>query len=67
MSNEELKVLWEIIKQIQQSTSVMNRELGSVQQNLEWLNWCVKGIVGGIVISIFLSVWNLWLHKKNNK
>ena len=61
MTNEEM------IKQIWEHILVMNREMGAVQQNLEWLNWAVKGIIAGIAVSIFLSIWNLWLHKKNNK
>ena len=66
MSPEELQRLWIIIQQIQSSTSTMNRELGVVQQNLEWLNWAVKGIFVGIVVSVGLSVWNLILHRLNN-
>jgi len=67
MSSEEFKLLWQVMTEIQKSTSYMNSELGAVQQNLEWLNWCVKGIIAGIVISIGLSVWNLILHKNKEK
>ncbi len=67
MSSEEFRMLWEIIQQIERSTEIANREMGSVQQNLEWLNWAVKGIIMGIIVSIGLSVWNIILNRKNNK
>ena len=57
----------EMIKQIWEHILVINREMGSVEQNLEWLNWAVKGIFVGIVVSIGLSLWNLILHRINNR
>ena len=56
----------EMLKQIWEHILVINREMGSVEQNLEWLNWAVKGIFVGIVVSIGLSLWNLILHRINN-
>ena len=66
MSSEEFKILWQSILEIQKSMGIINSEMGAVQQNLEWLNWIVKGIFVGIVVSVGLSVWNLILHRLNN-
>lgn len=66
--------LWDVINKIQQSTNIMNNELGVCKADIAWLkaswweliNW-IRVIGGGVVVGIVLSVWNLVVIKKNNK
>lgn len=63
---EILKLIYELAQQNATHIEILNKEMGGVLQNLEWLNWCIRGIIAGICISIVLSIWNLWLHKLSN-
>jgi hypothetical protein len=66
--------LWTCITEIQKHTAVMNGELGRAMADISWLkqSWWelmtwIRFIVGGVLVGILLSVWNLILIKKNGR
>ena len=67
MTDHELLLkIWELAEHNAQHISVYNHEMGAVQSNLEWLNWCIKGVIVTMLTSIGLSIWNIVLSKKKD-
>jgi hypothetical protein len=65
---------WAVINEMQKHLSVINEELGKCQVDILWLNqswWEMIGwlrmIVGGVIVGILLSLWNLILMHRNGK
>ena len=70
----EISELWTALQEIQKHLGIINGELGKVQTDVNWLkqSWwellCwMRVIVGGIVVGIVLSVWNLIVVHKNGR
>ena len=70
----DISELWTAIQEIQKHIGIINGELGKVQTDVNWLkqSWwellCwMRVIVGGIVVGIVLSIWNLVVVHKNGR
>ena len=70
MSNDFLSIL----QNIQSHINVINGELARTQTDVMWLKasfWelmsYIRIITGGVVVGIILSIWNLFLIKKNGR
>jgi len=65
---------WQAIQNIQNHINIINKEIGVCQNDIAWLkqswweliNW-LKYITGGIIVGIFLSLWNLIISKRNGR
>lgn len=53
--------LLERVSQTEKNTSVMNKELGGVKKNVEWLIWAVRLVIGGIVTSIVIGIVGIFV------
>ena len=70
----EVSQLWSSIQEIQKSIGIINSELGKTMNDVAWLkaswwellSW-MRIIGGGVIIGIVLSIWNLFLIKKNGR
>jgi len=63
---ELLRVIYDLAQQNAGHIEVLNREMGAVQQNLEWLNWCVRIVIFGTMLSVGIGLWNVILHRRSN-
>ena len=59
--------LWEIITTNSAHIKVINRELGSVMANVEWLTKAIGFLYIFIVGQIVIAFWNLVLTRRNGK
>lgn len=59
--------LWAMIQAIQQHIDVINRELGEVSTNVEWLQWWVRSQIAAIGITFITTLINTFLLVRNNR
>jgi hypothetical protein len=60
-------ILWELVKQNAKHIEIINREMGAVQNAVEWLTWYVRLMFFGIWISLINNIFNTFLLKKNSR
>lgn len=61
------ELLWELIQKNGHHIEVINRELGTLIAQVDWLTWMVRGVIIGIALNVMLLVVNIWLTKRNGK
>ena len=59
--------MWEAIQQIQKHVEIINRELGEVVVNVEWLQWWVRSQIAAVGITFVTTVINTMLLVRNNR
>lgn len=59
--------MWEAIQQIQRHMEIINRELGEVVVNVEWLRWWVRSQIAAIGITFITTLINTMLLVRNNR
>lgn len=59
--------LWAMIRDIQEHVDVINRELGEVIVNVEWLQWWVRSQIAAIGITFITTLVNTVLLMRNNR
>ena len=60
-------LLWELIQKNCHHIEVINRELGQLVAQMEWITWTIRGVFGVLVVSVILNSINIWLTKRNGK
>jgi len=62
MTDQEFKLLWEMIVEIQKNTATMNYELGVVAGQMIW----IKIILSALVVAIIGNAIGLFYHHRKN-